>query len=117
MDFDFFVNWLETNQTAVIKVVAIFVVAGLLQRFGRSLVTKFIHRTIRSNRYVSGKAEQQRENTLVQITSGALHILVWPIAVLTALPVFDIEIAPLLAGAGVAGVALGLAHSHWFKIS
>jgi len=107
MNFEFIGHWLETNQTALAQVLVIFIVALLVHHFGKNLLAKLVQRTVRSTKHTSGKAEQQREQTLVQIMSSALHILIWPIAVLMALPLFEIEIAPLLAGAGIVGVALG----------
>jgi len=107
MDFDFIGNWLQTNQTALLQTAVIFVLAWLAHHFGKNLLAKLVQRSVRSAHHPTGKAEKQREETLVQITSGALHILIWPIAILMVLPLYDIQIAPLLAGAGIAGVALG----------
>jgi|AntRauTorckE6833_2_1112554.scaffolds.fasta_scaffold00068_50 small conductance mechanosensitive channel len=107
MEFETIQNWFSQNQSEVIKVVAVFAVAFVIQRFGTSIITRVIQRSIRGRHYGSNKSEKQREKTLIQITSGALHVLVWPTAFLTVLPIFNIEIGPLLAGAGVAGVALG----------
>jgi small-conductance mechanosensitive channel len=49
----------------------------------------------------------QRSATLTQALSYVIRILVWTMTILLLLGQFDINLGPLLAGAGIAGVALG----------
>ena len=49
----------------------------------------------------------QRATTLATLLGGAISLVVWTIAGLQILSVFEIEIGPIVAGAGIAGVALG----------
>jgi small-conductance mechanosensitive channel len=49
----------------------------------------------------------QRTATLTQAVSYVVRVLVWTMTLLLLLGEFDIELGPLLAGAGIAGVALG----------
>ena len=50
---------------------------------------------------------QQRAATVSRLTSRVINTAVWSVAGVTALSVFDINVAPILASAGVFGVALG----------
>ena len=50
---------------------------------------------------------EQRAAAIGSLLTSVVGITVWVIALLTALPLLGIDIAPLLASAGVIGVALG----------
>lgn len=54
-----------------------------------------------------GERSGQRARTLGSVLRNAATIAIWVIAGLVILGEFDVSLAPLLAGAGVAGVALG----------
>jgi len=54
-----------------------------------------------------GERIGQRARTLGSVLRNAATIVIWVIAGLIILGEFDVDLAPLLAGAGVAGVALG----------
>lgn len=95
-----------------IKVVVILIVAFLINKIGR----KFIEKTIR--KAVRGKdkyAEKKREDTLIGIFSGALKVAVWLIAIMMILPLFGINVGPILAGAGILGVALGFGAQYMIR--
>jgi small conductance mechanosensitive channel len=49
----------------------------------------------------------QRAATLTQAVSYMVKILVWTLTLLLLLGEFDLNVGPLIAGAGIAGVALG----------
>lgn len=49
----------------------------------------------------------QRAETIGAVVRSIITILIWSIAVLTVLEVLGVNLAPLLAGAGIAGIALG----------
>jgi small conductance mechanosensitive channel len=48
-----------------------------------------------------------RSTSIGSALSGALAVVVWTMSVITVLGVAGLDIAPLIAGAGIAGVALG----------
>lgn len=100
-------SWLEKNQATIITVIGIFVAAWLFKRFGQMFIRRVVVRAVESTSHDSAVAEKQREETIIQIISGALHILVWPLAFILALAQLGIDIGPLIAGASVVGVALG----------
>jgi small-conductance mechanosensitive channel len=49
----------------------------------------------------------QRAETIGAVVRSIITILIWSIAVLTVLEALGINLAPLIAGAGIAGIALG----------
>lgn len=99
--------WFSDNRTTIVNVILIFAVAWLVKRFGQIALRRAIRRAVRSTAHHSLEAEQKREETITQIVSGALHIVVWPIAVILAVAQIGVDIAPLVAGASIIGVALG----------
>lgn len=48
-----------------------------------------------------------RIDTMVSVLSSLSTVLVWAVAAATILGLFNVNLAPLVAGAGVAGIALG----------
>jgi len=53
------------------------------------------------------KRSLARANTLTSVLTSVTTAAVWAVAGLMMLGVFDIDIGPLIAGAGIAGVAIG----------
>lgn len=106
--FEGFINWVVTNQELLLTSFFIIVGAWLLHRFGMIAFARVIRKTIKKHHHkASPHAEKQREDTIIQIVSGVLNVVVWPMAFMAILSQIGIDIAPLIAGAGVVGVALG----------
>jgi small-conductance mechanosensitive channel len=76
---------------------------------GAWIVSSFFHNLIRT--YGSEIAEKTDTdlNRLVPLLIGAVRYLIWFVAFLLILAVFQIDITVFLAGAGIAGIALALA--------
>ena len=58
---------------------------------------------------IIGESQKRRIRTVLKALKDALSFMIWGIAVITALPEFGFNLAPILAGLGVAGVAVGMA--------
>jgi small conductance mechanosensitive channel len=96
-------NWFLSNG---IKIVLILAVAFFVNRFLKIFIKKGI------NQYVKNKINGERKKrveTLIGIFSGTLSFVIWVVALLLILPDFGINIAPILAGLGLAGLAVGMA--------
>lgn len=104
----FAANTVETFVLRPLNIVLILLVAALLAR----LATRWISRSIRSLHSrapllgSSGRAEQ-RAQTICDVLSSAAKVVIWVIAVLIVFDQLSINLAPFLAGAGIAGIALG----------
>lgn len=90
-----------------IKIGGVALGAWLAHRFAMVFIGRFIRNAIKSGPFRNQHEEQQREDTLIGIVKGALGILIWVVAGLMIVGEFGLEIGPLLAGAGVAGLAIG----------
>jgi small conductance mechanosensitive channel len=78
------------------------IVAFSLKKFKKSLVT----RASKNEKKDAGEVEK-RINTLVGIMAGIVSIVLWTIFIMIALKKFGVDIGPILASAGIIGVAVG----------
>lgn len=104
---DSFSDWFSANKAAIFNILAIIIVAWLIKRFGQIVIKEIVIKTIESHHHESPEAEKKREETIIQIISGALNIVIWPITLIIIVGQLGVDIAPLVAGAGILGVALG----------
>ncbi|HDJ30613.1 MAG TPA: mechanosensitive ion channel family protein [bacterium] len=93
-----------------IKIIAIVIGAGVVDKIGRILIEKSIRELVKPDMAVPDykEAERKREDTLIRIFNNILRITIILVLVLSILPQFGIDITGLLAGAGIVGIALGL---------
>jgi len=98
------ISWLLSHG---VKIIAILIAASLINRFLKTVVKKTIETQIKNN--ISESEKKKRIQTLIDVFEGTLKFIIWIIALLMILPELGLEIAPLLAGVGVAGLAVGMA--------
>ncbi|MBU4298958.1 mechanosensitive ion channel family protein, partial [Patescibacteria group bacterium] len=98
-----------------LKIIAILFVAYLINKFSRGFVEKIIRKVIISDHFLSKEEEKKREDTLIRIMSGSMSIIIWLIAGLMILQEFGIAIAPILAAAGIAGLAFGFGGQYLIR--
>ena len=87
--------------------IAIIVVVALLLLTVSRLAVRRMQRRLEGVESMTEELDLQRAATLTQAISYVIRIAVWTITVLLVLGEFAINIGPLIAGAGIAGVALG----------
>ncbi len=115
-------DWIVAKPLAII---VILVVAWVVSRILRALVGRFVHRVagpaqsarmrrLRARAPVGlvggdedGMRAQARSSTLATVGRSVVSGFVWFVALVAILDVVDINLGPLLAGAGIVGVALG----------
>ena len=96
--------FIVNNAVAILLIV---LAAYIAQKFIMTIVSKIIRRSIRLHHKEPDAHEEKREKTLINIIGAALKFGIWLMAGLMILQEAGVNIAPLLAGAGVVGVALG----------
>jgi small-conductance mechanosensitive channel len=89
-----------------IKIFFILLVAFAIHKIGGKAVEKIIRKAVPPDD-LSPDAERKREDTMIRIFVLGLRIIVWSITIMMVLPEFSVNIAPILAGAGVLGLAIG----------
>jgi len=100
LDFE---RWFDNNGVKVIAIVVVAIVVSIVTRF---LVRRF-RRKLEGKPSLTQELNLQRATTLAHALSTAVVVIIWAIAVLLVLGTLDVPLAPFLASAGVAGVALG----------
>lgn len=99
--FQIIINWLLTNG---LKIFFILFVAYFINLFARKFIKKAVKKTVNCEDAAAGA---RREKTLIGIFNGILTVAVWLIAGLMIISELGLNIGPILAGAGILGVALG----------
>jgi small conductance mechanosensitive channel len=89
-----------------IPILSILIVALVVTLVSRLLVTRF-RRRLEGSVSLTQEINLQRATTLTHALSAGVIVTIWAIAVLLVLDRLHVNLAPLLASAGVAGVALG----------
>lgn len=101
---DNLIPWLMTHG---FRILLILLIAYLARRSSGVLVDKIVRRAVVSKGFLSPSAEKKREDTLITVFEGILKALIWFIAIFMIVAEFGVNIGPLLAGAGVVGLAIG----------
>ena len=101
-------NW-ETIMFTLLRVLLILGLAWaalkVLKRLLRKLEQTLIDRSQQEGQPPS--EQEKRVETLIRLVRQAVHILVWVVVGLVILREFGVDVGPILASAGVAGVAIG----------
>jgi small conductance mechanosensitive channel len=104
-----------------IRILVVLISAWILVRITRVLTRRLVkHMSGSVEKLASMKAvsfvdtgpmpqarRQQRAETIGAVVRSVVTIMIWSIAVLTVLEILGISLGPLIAAAGIAGVALG----------
>jgi moderate conductance mechanosensitive channel len=110
-----------------LQITIILVVAAVLARLSRRWVSRWVRSAIAPDRdaaarrlkrlgmtppnVLSGEVSDPRRETRAQVIStvvgGSLSVLIWAVAIISAIGRAGLDLGPLIAGAGIAGVALG----------
>ena len=98
-----------------VKIAAILFLAYFIRRFGAVFIERFIRKIIVSDHFLSKEAEKKREDTLIRIFAGSLGIVVGIVALLMILQEIGVAITPLLAAAGIAGLAFGFGGQYLIR--
>ncbi|MFD3587513.1 mechanosensitive ion channel family protein [Streptomyces sp. NPDC058683] len=114
-------SWVEQNWSTWLaiglKVLLILVIAVVLRRVVLRAITKLIDRMNRTAESAEGttlggllvnaERRRQRSQAIGSVLRSVASFVILGTAALTVLSAFQINLAPLLASAGVAGVAIG----------
>lgn len=96
----------------------LFIILGafLVNRFSVVVVERFIRKVVPPSELLhSTGAEKKREDTLIRILLGTLRIIILMIAGLMVLSELGMNIGPIIAAAGVVGLALGFGGQYLIK--
>lgn len=89
----------------IIRVAAILVVAVVATRVSLLLVRRLQRRVEGEDAGISDL--RRRSKTLASVLRGTVIVVIWTVAVITALDQTGVRVAPILAAAGIGGIAIG----------
>ena len=105
--FERFLRWMDQHGWTILQHLVLVLVVCVLFLWAVKLVTRLIRRAVDDgNDGVTSDAERRAE-TLGAVLMNAAWVLVVVFFLLMAMGELGINIAPLLAGAGIAGLAIG----------
>lgn len=108
-------NIILFTQDHAIAVGVILVVSFILSKSLKRVLEGVVRRTIRGDKYSSKEAEEKRENTLINVFEATLRIVIFGAAFMMILSELGVNIGPLIAAAGVVGLALGFGGQYLIK--
>lgn len=111
---DKLVDW---SLTSGIQIVLVAFVAWLLKIIAKRSIQRIVKTAVMMDRHGLGmeEGEIKRMNTLVRIFSWTINTIIVVIAGMMILQEFGVKIAPILASAGIVGVAIGFGGQYLVK--
>lgn len=110
--YELIIPWLLSHG---IRIAAIALVAYLLNMVLARIIVRTVRATVKPDAYSSEDAEKKRGDTLIRIFNGALRVLIVIIALMMILSEIGLEVGPLLAGAGIVGLAVGFGGQYLIR--
>lgn len=116
---EYFLTWSQTVTpwlfTHGLKIVVVIAIALVLNRISYRLISRGIRAAIVSDGLLEPAAETKREDTLIRIFTGVAQIVILVVVLLMVLQEMGLMIGPILAGAGIAGLAVGFGGQYLIR--
>jgi len=103
---DHFRIWAETHTPNALRIVLIMALAWLVGRVIRSLIHR-IERLADDGDPNHTSEREKRAQTISRILRQASAVLVWSVTTMLVLGELGVDLKPILAGAGILGLAVG----------
>jgi small conductance mechanosensitive channel len=97
-------NWIITEFPPLIIMLIIILISLRILRAAFNRLSKII---LKRSQGSEDKEAEKRVNTLMSIISAITRIIIWAIFFMTALKKIGIDIGPIIASAGIIGLAVG----------
>ena len=109
---DAFGAWLLSGG---VSIVIILIGAVIVHRVLLVVSERSIRRIVIRDASMSSEDEQRREETLVRIVHSSVHVVIIVVVVTMILSSLGIEIGPLVAAAGIVGLAFGFGGQYLIR--
>jgi small-conductance mechanosensitive channel len=109
---EFIFPWLLSHG---LKILFIMIGTYVLNRFLKRSIDKIVRVAVVSDKHLSKDAEEKREDTLISIFTWTSRIIILFVTALMILQEFGIPIGPILAGAGIIGLAVGFGGQYLIR--
>lgn len=103
------VDFFSDNPVAwtVVRVVGALLAIFVLRRIANPVITRLIRQAVRPDKQASPEAEKAREDTIISIVVRIVGLAIWFFGGMVILASVGVNIAPLIAGASIMGLAVG----------
>lgn len=98
-----------------IRILIIIFVGWILNKIMHRFIEKIVRVAVVPDKFISADAEKKREDTLIRIFSWGFSIIVWLMVGMMVLQEFGIPIGPIIAGAGIVGLAFGFGGQYLIR--
>jgi len=98
-----------------VKILIILIGIIILNRVIKKVIDKAIRVAVVPGKFDSKAAEKKREDTLIMIFTGISRIAILTTGALMILSEMGLKIAPILAGAGIVGLAVGFGGQYLIR--
>ncbi|HBE41004.1 MAG TPA: mechanosensitive ion channel family protein [Bacteroidales bacterium] len=98
-----------------IKIAIIAVAAWVLNKIVSRIIIRAVRVAVMADQHTSEEGAKKREDTLVRIFNGAVRIIIILLATMMILQEIGLEIGPLIAGAGIVGLAVGFGGQYLIR--
>lgn len=105
-------DWLHAHG---LQTLFIILAAWIIKRFGTQLIMQILQKTVRADIYPTKNDRSKRIKTLNGLISAVLQVTVFVIAAIMIASELGLNTAPLIASAGIIGVALGFGAQSLIK--
>jgi small conductance mechanosensitive channel len=96
-------EWLKVQGVRILIVVLVAIVVTVIAK----VAVRRIERRLEGTPNVTGEIVLRRTATVTHAIANISYIVIWTVAILTILDQIGVNLAPFIAGAGIAGIALG----------
>ncbi|MBN2890716.1 MAG: mechanosensitive ion channel family protein [Bacteroidales bacterium] len=101
------IGWSEKELLSVILLTIFFFIGLWIFKIVTKKLKPFLIKRKLFDKNSNKLEAEKRINTIINITYGSIKTILWILFIVTLLSKFGIDIAPLVAGAGIVGLAIG----------
>lgn len=98
-----------------IKVLVIIISGIVINKLMNRFIENIVRRAVVTDKNTTAEAEAKREDTLISIFRWSLGIVIWIVVLMMVLQEFGIPVGPILAGAGIVGLAFGFGGQYLIR--
>lgn len=97
------------------RIILIIIIAYVINYLAKRVIEKLVRVSVTADRHQSEHAEQKREETLIQIFSWSMRVMLVLIVIMLTLNEMGLSIGPMIAGAGILGLAIGFGGQYLIR--
>lgn len=98
-----------------LRILLVILLAIMLNFFLKKVIVKIVRLSVTADKQKSVEAEQKREATLIRVLTWALLVIITIITSMMILQEIGLPIGPMLAGAGILGLAVGFGGQYLIR--